>query len=512
MRRGVIVVLVALCAALVVAGCGGSSSDGSDDMASLVPADAPVYLESVVRPEGAQADAIKGLTSSVGGIDDPGGAIVSQIDAALSDSGADATYANDIEPWLGERAAVFFSSLTGSPPDFGIVIQTTDTGAAQDFLDKATGQSSGTSQENYNGVDYLQSSDGSFATGIVGDFLVFGSVTAFKAAVDASNGSSLADSSDFQDGVAGLPTDNLGLGYADAQQAIDAVLASGQIDPLQAQALKPLVGALATGPVTFSVSGTTDSASVDVSVPVGSNVPAVAGGSLLSQAPADSWLALGVQDLGQVLQNSLDQAAALPGISDVEAQVKQQTGLDVATDVLPWMGDAYAFLSGTSQNTLTGAVVIQSSDSKASANAINTLKGNIQLDPGTKLGPALSPADAGFSISSAGSPEKAEFDSSGDQVVGAVGPGQPAKDALSPAQKLADDPSFQSATGVLGSDFSPTAYLSLAPFFVVAEKGGSANDPQYLAAKPYLEKLDYLILGTRTDGDRAISRFAVGVK
>lgn len=510
MRRGVIGVLIAVCAALLVAGCGGSSG-GSDDMASLVPADAPVYIESVVRPEGTQADAINGLTSTVGGLEDPGGAIVSQLDAALSSSGTDATYANDVEPWLGERAAIFFKSF-GSPPDFAIVIQTTDTGAAQDFLDKATGQSSGTTQENYNGVDYLQSSDGVYATGIVGDFLVFGSVAAFKSAVDASDGSSLADSSDFQDGVAGLPTDNLGLGYADAQQAIDAVLASGQVDPLQAQALKPLLGALATGPVTFSVSATTDSASVDVSVPVGSNTPPVAGGSLLSDAPADSWLAVGVQDLGQVLQTSLDQAANVPAIGGVEAQLKKQTALDLAADVVPWMGDAYGFLSGTSQTTLTGGVVIQSSDSKASADAITTLKDHIQVDPGTKLGPPLSPADTGFSISSPGSPEKVEFDQSGDQVVGALGAGQPAQDALDPAQKLADDPSFQSATGVLGSDFSPTAYLSLAPFFVVAEKGGQANDPQYLLAKPYLEKLDYLILGTRTDADRAISRFAVGVK
>jgi hypothetical protein len=54
--------------------------------------------------------------------------------------------------------------------------------------------------------------------------------------------------------------------------------------------------------------------------------------------------------------------------------------------------------------------------------------------------------------------------------------------------------------------------VSLAPFFVVAEKGGQATDPDYLAAKPYLQKLDYLMLGTSTDGDRTTARFVVGVK
>jgi hypothetical protein len=59
---------------------------------------------------------------------------------------------------------------------------------------------------------------------------------------------------------------------------------------------------------------------------------------------------------------------------------------------------------------------------------------------------------------------------------------------------------------------SPLAFVSLAPFFVVAEKGGSAGDPDYVAAKPYLQKLDYLMVGTSKDGDRSTARFVVGAK
>ena len=54
--------------------------------------------------------------------------------------------------------------------------------------------------------------------------------------------------------------------------------------------------------------------------------------------------------------------------------------------------------------------------------------------------------------------------------------------------------------------------MRLPPFFVAAEKGGSKDDPAYIAAKPYLQKLDYLMAGTSGDGDRSTVRFVVGVK
>jgi len=103
-------------------------------------------------------------------------------------------------------------------------------------------------------------------------------------------------------------------------------------------------------------------------------------------------------------------------------------------------------------------------------------------------------------------------DQVGSQVVAALGPGQPAENALNPEHELADDGSFIAGQGALGADFEPLAFVSLAPLFVVAEKGGQANDPQYLAAKPYLQKLDYLIIGSRSDAGRTTMRFAVGVK
>jgi hypothetical protein len=501
-------IAIAACAALLVAGCGGGGGGGSDELASVAPADAPLYLESVVRPEGQQSDAINSLASRVGGIDDPGSLIVQQLDAGLAQTGADISYEDDIAPWLGERAAIFFRSLSGDPPDFAVAFETTDTGAAQDFLEKVGDATPDIQQETYNGVDYIAEPNSPYAAGMVGDFLVFGSLDAFKAAVDASNGSSLSDSSDFEDGVAAVDSDNVGLGYVDSSQAIAAATAA--MSPLEAQALKPLLTTLGSGPATLSVSATTDAASVDVSLPSGST-PQLAGGDLVSKAPAESWFALGLQDLGGTLDSALAAVTNIPGAGSIESEIRSATGVD-PQDVVSWIKDGYGFVSGTSEKTIAIGGVVQSSDQRASSKSIATLRKRFQADVDAKLGPPPQGADEGFSATAPESPQGIQVGKFGDQVVGALGPGQPAENALHPERTLADDPSFQAGEDGLGSDFSPLAFVSLSPFFVVAEKGGQANDSDYLAAKPYLQKLDYLILGTSSDDDRTTARFVVGVR
>jgi hypothetical protein len=507
-RRATIAIATAASAAVLAAGCGGGGG-GSDELASVAPADAPLYLESVVRPEGEQSDAINSLASRVGGIDDSGAAIVQQLDAGLAQSGADLNYADDISPWLGERASIFFQSLSGDTPDFAVAFETTDTGAAQDFLDKVGSATPDIEQETYNGVDYIAEPSSPYAAGIVGDFLVFGSLDAFKAAVDASSGSSLSDSSEFEDGVAAVDSDNVGLGYVDSSQAIAAATAT--MNPLEAQALKPLLTTLASGPTTFSVAATTDAATVDVSLPSGSALQ-FAGGDLVGKAPADAWFAIGMQHLGSTLEGALKTAtSSVPGADAALGEIQRESGID-PREALSWMQDGYAFVGGTSEKTIDLGLVVQSSDSQASSRDIAALRGKFQADADAELGPPPQGADEGFSASAPESPQAIQAGQFDNKVVGALGPGQPAEDTLHPDRSLGDDPAFKAGEDALGSDFSPLAFVSLSPFFVVAQEGGSANDPQYLAAKPYLENLDYLLVGTSSDSGRTTARFVVGAK
>jgi len=498
--------------ALLLAGCGGGGGGANDQLASLAPSDASLYLESVIRPEGGQKDAIESLASRVGGIQDPGGAILSRLNSALAQTGSDVTYDKDIAPWLGERGAIFFQSFQGSPPPFAAIIETTDSGAAQDFLEKVATPDHGFKPASYNGVDYFQTSDptGSVGVGVVNDFLVFGTLDQFKATVDASGGSSLADSSNFQDATATVPSDNLGLGYVDSAKAIGAITST--MNPLEAAALRPLLGSLTSGPAGFSVSARPDEASLNVSLPPGA-VPSLEGGDMVGKAPADAWFAVGAENLGTTLQDELNTITkTIPGAGVLQSQIERESGVKL-NEALSWMQNGYAYVAGTSKDTINLAAVIQSSDTQASTKDIEALQKKLQADADAKLGPpTLQGADAGFSATAPESPQAIEVDQVGDQVVAALGPGQPAQNALNPEHELGDDPSFVAGQGALGADFEPLAFVSLAPFFVVAEKGGQATDPQYLAAKPYLQKLDYLIIGSRSDAGRTTMRFAVGVK
>ena len=426
MIRRAAIALVAF-AALLVAGCGGGGGGANDDLASLAPADASVYLESVVRPEGGQKDAIESLASRVGGIQDPGGAILSRLNAVLAQTGSDISYEKDIEPWLGQRAAIFFQSFQGSPPPFAAAVETTDSGAAQAFLEKVTAPDQAIKSATYNGVNYftVPGETTSVALGVVDDFLVFGTLDQFKAAVDASNGPSLADSSSFQEATATVPSDNLGLGYVDSAKAIGAI--SSTMSPLEAVALRPLLATLGSGPAGFSVSARPDEASLDVSLPSDA-LPPLAGGDLVGKAPADAWFAMGAENLGATLNDALDTVTkAIPGAGLIENEIQRQSGVD-PREALSWVQNGYAFVSGTTKDTIDLGAVIQSSDTQASSKDIEALRKKFQADADAKLGPpTVQGADGGFSATAPESPQAIEVDQVGNQVVAALGPGQPAE-------------------------------------------------------------------------------------
>ncbi|MGH2925775.1 MAG: DUF3352 domain-containing protein, partial [Solirubrobacterales bacterium] len=192
--------LAAGAALLVAAGCGGSGTTATftgPDPASVTPADAPIFAEAVVRPEGDQKDAVNSALSKLLATDDPGGLITGQVDKALASQSQGFTYAADVAPWLGTRAGVFFTTLSGRA-DGAVVLSVTDTGAAEQAISKvADSQSSSPSKGTYKGVGYTDTGNGSVA-GLIGDLLVVGPKNGFEGAVDASQGTSLAESSEFK--------------------------------------------------------------------------------------------------------------------------------------------------------------------------------------------------------------------------------------------------------------------------------------------------------------------------
>jgi hypothetical protein len=507
LRRAVAVIGIgALC---VLPGCGGGSTAPSGppgpDPATLTPADAPVYLDAVVRPEGDQATAVNGALSKLLATDDPGGFIVDQLDNAFAQGKTGITYEDDVAPWLGQRAGIFFETLTANP-DGAALVQTTDPAATQDAIDKAAAADKTPEHHHtYKGVDYQVDTKDN-AVGIDGDFLIAGSEQGLHDAVDASQGSSLADDSGFQSQSDAAPPDRVGFAYADPQAIVAALQKQGSLDQAQLQALTPQVKATLSQPASASLSATSDQVSLETSTAAGSQ-PAPTESSLLDDLPADSWLAFASANGGSSFAQGL---GSVPPAG--QAQLRRALGVDLGSELSDWAGDIGGFVSGTSVLGIGGALIVETTDEQASAQALGELQAALSRQPGLSVQDVTTAGEQGFSVSPAGSPIQLQIVQKDGKVVAGVG-SDSVDEALSPTSSLSDSDAFGSARDALGSDFVPVTYLGFVPLFSLVNTIPQASaDPGYEQAKPYLDHLDYVIIGAQRDGDRSLGKLVLGLR
>ena len=496
-----IAVSTAACATLLLTGCGGgggtTSSFTGPDPATLAPADAPLFAEAVVRPEGNQKDALDSALSKLLATDDPGGFIVERLDQALGEQAKGFTYENDVAPWLGARAGIFFQTFTNDA-DGAAILTVTNPAAARDAIDKAAA-ASGKRQRHatYDGVDYEIS--GTTATGLVGDFLVTGSDGAFKEAVDASRGASLADSSDFTAQLAAAPDDQVAFVYAEPRGIIDSLEKSGQVTAAGIRAAGPQVQSLLSEPATASVSATADSLSLELSAAQTSTTPAPSESPLLSSFPSDAWLAFASSGTGAALGQGLGAA-------------ERALGFDLGAQLSHWAGDIGGFARGTSLFGLGGALVLETSDEEASAQTLDDLRRTLAADRSVQVSPLSTSGEQGFSLSPTGLPIQVQFVQRDGKVV--VGLGSDSVDQVfSPSSTLGDSDAFKAAQSSLGDDFPPVAFLDFVPLFELVDSfQQAAQSPDYQKAKPYLDHLASLAIGGRSEGDRASVRIVLGLR
>ena len=217
--------------AAILAGCGGGGGSSSVDVgpAAAVPANAALYLDGTVKPTGtAQANA-KAALSKILKTPDPGAKIISLIEKQSKADGHPINYQQDVAPWLGQKAGVFFTSL-GQTSKGAAVVETTNPSAALAFARKASGATATSpAPQAYNGASYQ--TDPSSPPGpdqtvfgtVDNKYLVEGDLDGFKAAVDAAKGDSLGDDGDFKDAIGNLPSDRLGTLYTVPKDLISAL-------------------------------------------------------------------------------------------------------------------------------------------------------------------------------------------------------------------------------------------------------------------------------------------------
>jgi hypothetical protein len=514
-RLLVVTLLLALCGA-VAAGCGSSSgSRGTDDPAALIPAGAPVYVEGVVRPDGKVRSDLEGALKKILRTDDPG----AKLGKLLEDSGKgdDVSFRDDVDPWLGERFGVAVTALrSGQEADYAAVIASRDDDEAEATLAKQKGD---IVKRSYKGVDYRFDRKDGTATAIIDHRVVVGTEGALKSVVDAKGGDTLDESNGLGAVRSKVAQDRVGLLYLDVQGLLRTVAQTASSDP-QVGAMLQSFSSAAPRTIGAALQAQPDALRIDA-VSIGTPKSATTGASgadILATLPGDSWLGLGVADLGQTLDRVLQTVAGGGGITGVGVhallgQFQAQTGLDLRKDVLGWMGDAGVFVGGTSSADLGGALVIKTTDPAKTKRTMAVLERFARKQSaGTKIrslhGNGI---DDGFTAQNATGPA-VRVALAGDRFVVAIGAKAVLRQAISPGAQLGSAPAFTAAAGKLGNGLRPSFYLDFTQVTKLIESFAGEN-PGFRKAKPYLNAFGAIAAGAKDEGSGVTrSRFVVTLR
>ncbi len=499
----ILLTITALLSAIAVAtGCGndGSSASGA---ASLAPAGAVVYGEATLDPSDDQQAAIDALIEKFPGEGSAGERIRGLLEKAFSESDIGLSYAKDIEPWLGDRAGFFVASLTpGSDSSAALLVATDDEGKAGDAIEKAAKANDGKAA-SYKGHDYYAISDG--AAGVVDGWVVLGSESGFKAAVDtAEGGARIEDDDAYTEALDDAPEERLGFVYFNTPAFVKQLQKTGP-----GASLGPFAG-LFKDPVLATFNATEQGVRLEATLPesLTSAFPILGdSGGRAADLPADSWLAIAQPDLGKTISYFVDAFGGLVGGRDMLAQqLKAATGLDLDKDVISWMGDWSLFVRGESVAELSGALVVETSDEAASARFIDAVarlarKGDVNVTA----------RDGGVTLRTSEVPEPIHLFQSDGKVVLAYGDAA-AADALDPGEKLGDTQAYKDAEEALGGDYDLSFYLGFEPILALVDSTGAGDDEGWQKVKPYLEPLGALVVGAKKDGDKLRSAFGLTVR
>jgi len=512
-RLGSLLVLAIVATALLVAGCGGSEDGGGSDPAALAPAQSPVYIEASLQPEAEVADNLDALASKLAGIDDLGGLIVEQIEQSALDSGEDFDYEKEVAPWLGENAGIALQEYDGE--DFNgytVAIQTTDSGAAQEFIDKQMADEVA-EEGSYEGTDFKLEEDDT-ATGLVGDFIVIAeNEAAFKAAVDAEGGESLADQDNYGSAIGAAPDGSLADVFVDIGALIEE--SGGTIDPeaqqlLETAGIEPkdatAVASLIPGANQIEIDLSTNAA--------GESAPSGDASELLGSLPGGSLAAIAASEFGKSFGEAIDSIdeSGIPGEIPPNQLKKtmKAAGIDLEK-ISASVGDVAVFAQGNTESNLTGAAVLETTDAKEATNTVSNI-GLLLRASGTPGVTAISGQGTGFSIRD---PELGAqplvVAAQGERIAISYGLRASAQ-ALTAGKSatLAQNPTFKEAGDALG-DIPISGFVSGPATLALVENLISAEEQAELEElRPMLDKIAYLAIGGGTSGDLATAKLILG--
>lgn len=509
----------------VVAGCGDSGSDGGDgeaSLASVAPPTSAVFVEGTIRPKGKLQKDVEAAVKAIAGIDDPGAEIVSKLEEEAEDEGEPFDYETEVEPWLGDRAGTFLDDFDGE--DFqqvGVAVETTDPDAALSFIEKqADADEDPIEDASYEGVDYKIDEVDESVVGIVDDLVVVTEEEkAFKAAVDAANGDSLDDEAAYGDAIERATEGSLADVYVDIGRMIEQ--SGDEIDPAALKAFESAGIEPKEATAVASVIPGADQVEVQISSDLGDQeAPSGDASELLGSLDSSSVAALAFAGFGEQLQEAIDELDK-EGIPGEVPPNQLKSGLkeaDIDLDgIAGSVENAALFVTGSSEKSLSGVLVLTTDGSEAPAESIAAI-GKLLKGLGTEGVTLLNGengAATGFEVRNSDlDGREVSVTAMGDRIAIGFGTNLTASTALSllpgKGAMLSDEPAYKDAVKALG-DTPISGYVD-GPAALRLAQSLSGNDAEFREAKKYLRNLSSVAIGSEADGNRVTAKLIVGIE
>lgn len=516
--RLVLSALLAALAALLVVGCGGGDGGGSGgtDPAGVAPARVPVFIDFTLRPEGETKTNLDALAKEIAGVDNLGELIVEELENSASEDGEEFDFEKEVEPWLGDRGGLFLQEYEDEDFEgYGAAVQTSDEGAARDFVDKQVDAGDEDFEDgSYEGVDFKVQEDDT-TIGVFDGLLVFAEDEAiFKSMVDASKGESLGGEEAYASTTSDLPGDSAADVYVDIGRLIEEAgnevdsdtqlfLDTVGIEPKEATAVASLIP------------GSEQQIEIDFSTNVsGDNPPSGDASELLGTLPGTSVGALASAEFGDRFSESIDQIdkEGIPGKVPPNKLKKtlKDAGIDLEA-IAGSIGNVGVYVTGNSERTLAGAMAMEAESATQAKNTVSNV--GLFLRKAEVSGiTALNGEASGFSVRSPDlGRQPLVVAAKGDRIVIGYGLAAALSAFEESSKTLSDLPEYKEAVSALG-DTPISIFVNGPPALKLADALVPADDEDFEEAKPYLRKIDYLALGSEASGDLSTARLIVGVR
>jgi hypothetical protein len=305
--------VLAIVAGIVVATSRGSGPAIADDAASMVPADALVFVHL-------STDTDRGAVRTAQDLGDRFPAYARLRDQVLGSL----AISGDVRPWLGDEMALAFTGGDNGTAGSLVLLSVGDAAKAQAFV--AEGARRSGPGRTYKGVKLDR--HGAVYAAFIGDFVALGQAASLEQAIDLQQGRGRALAADptYRETTGGLPSDRV----ADAYATSDGL---GRL-------LVPAGGALGIAGILFdrpglkgaaaSVSATSPGAEVVVRSVVPGRKAQAFEPSLLDAVPKEAMAYYGTRGLDQNVTRLLA-AAGTDSLAALLEQASDALGADGAT-------------------------------------------------------------------------------------------------------------------------------------------------------------------------------------